>query len=275
MDFKEIANHLLNSVLLILQPSREGEKAEFRLTEIEFYLFSETHPDPYTHRSLEQKTENRFYFHKFGNGTFKAGTWKGLDLCFGRDSFFGVLIRSLTELKTGKIIEGPCLSVNRILSHFDFENVSDFVSKVFDGDLDFDVYDESKLMHLRKVTHLPHEVLFSGPRIGLSNKFPDYKDLPYRFCICRDKIKKNRKTLKAIETWISQQTLDPFSTRAKRSDPRRSFSPVPWSTRCTNRLKLLSIRASICVRQDDRKIFFSILFCFVLIRWYSPVKIFS
>jgi hypothetical protein len=200
MNFKELADHLLNSVVLIVQPSCKGPKAEFRLTEIEFYLFSETHPDPYTHRSLEQQTENRFYFHKFGNGTFKAGTWKGLDLCFGRDSFLGVLIRSLTEIQTDTIIEGPCLSVNRILNHFDCQNVSDFVSQVLDGNLDFDIYDESKPIHLRKVTHLPREVLFSGPRIGLSNKFPDFKDLPYRFCINRDRIKKKRKTLQAIET---------------------------------------------------------------------------
>ena len=201
MDFKELANRLLNSVVLILSDSETRSRAEFRFAEIEFYLFSESLPDPYTHRSSEQKCSNRFYFHKFGNGTYKAGTWKGLDLCFGSEnSHFGVLLRSLIDLQTDEIVEGPCLCVNKILSHFSCQRVNDFVTKVLDGDLDFDFYDETKPLHLRKVNHLGQEDLYHGPRIGLSNKWPEYKDLPYRYCILRDRIKKNKRSLSKVET---------------------------------------------------------------------------
>jgi hypothetical protein len=200
MNFKELANRLLNSVVLVISDSEKKSRVQFRFAEIEFYLFSESHPDPYTHQSADQKCYNRFYFHKFGNGTYKAGTWKGLDLCFGSyDTHFGVLIRSLIDLNTNELIEGPCLCVNKILSHFSCQGVKDFVTQILGGDLDFDFYDKTKPLHLRKVEHLDQEDLYHGPRIGLSNKWPDYKDLPYRYCILRDRIKKNKRSLIKVE----------------------------------------------------------------------------
>ena len=139
---------------------------------------------------------NRFYFHKFGNGTYKSGTWKGLDICLGNQgSFFGVLIRSIAEIGADRIIEGPCLSVNRILRHFSVGDVRTFVGQILEGKLDFDVYDDTKPIHLQRSLVLNREDIFSGPRIGLSDKWPEFKSRPYRFCIFRDKIKKNRKTL--------------------------------------------------------------------------------
>ena len=201
MNIPELAQELLNCVVLVLSDSRSGSQIEFRLTEIEFYLFSDSHPDPYTHRSPEQKLSNRFYFHKFANGTYKSGTWKGLDICFGSESsYFGVLIRSLVNTTTNQFIEGPCLSVNTILNHFSCKDVKELASKVFGEKLDFDIFDDRKPVHLRLVDHLKEEILFRGPRIGLSNKWPEYRDLPYRYCIFRDKIKKQKRDLKQVET---------------------------------------------------------------------------
>ena len=197
MSFKELAEDFLNQHILVLNESGTSSRTEFRLVEIEFYLFSETHPDPYTHRAQEQSTSNRFYFHKFRNGTYKSGTWKGLDICLGNEnSFFGVLIRSIAEIGAAdRIVEGPCLSVNRILGHFGSNDVRNFVGEVLRGKLDFDVYDESQPIHLEKSQDLKREAIFSGPRIGLSDKWPEFKSRPYRFCIFRDRIKKNRKSL--------------------------------------------------------------------------------
>jgi hypothetical protein len=145
MNIPELAQELLNRVVLVLSDSKSGSHIEFRLAEIEFYLFSDSHPDPYTHRSPEQKLSNRFYFHKFANGSYKAGTWKGLDICIGSESsHFGVLIRSLVNTATNQFIEGPCLSVNTIVNHFSCNDVREFVSKIFDDKLDFDIYDDSK-----------------------------------------------------------------------------------------------------------------------------------
>ena len=130
MNLKEVVNNFLNAQVLVLNLTDTSPKIEFRLTEIEFYLYSVTHPDPYTHRAEEQKYKNRFYFHKFSNGTFKSGTWKGLDICLGNgDSYFGALIRSITDIGTGRTIEGPCLTVNRILDHFGSGNVRDVIDQ--------------------------------------------------------------------------------------------------------------------------------------------------
>ena len=196
MNLKEVVNNFLNAQVLVLNLTDTSPKIEFRLTEIEFYLYSVTHPDPYTHRAEEQKYKNRFYFHKFSNGTFKSGTWKGLDICLGNgDSYFGALIRSITDIGTGRPIEGPCLTVNRILDHFGSGNVREFIDKVFGGKLDFDIYDESKPVHLRRSSGLQQETIFTGPRIGLSNKWPEFRDRHYRFCIYRDRLKKKKTSL--------------------------------------------------------------------------------
>ena len=57
-----------------------------------------------------------WYFHKKG-GTYKSGSFKGMDLACGdkdRDVFAGLLLRSVVDAD-GKLTEGPCLVVDKIL----------------------------------------------------------------------------------------------------------------------------------------------------------------
>lgn len=77
-------------------------------------------------------------------GKYKSGTYKGLDLTFGRpgSSVGGILIRSLmpvTVEKSGEtlivsgggkdsFIEGPCNSVNRILKETCDKDIKDLVA---------------------------------------------------------------------------------------------------------------------------------------------------
>ncbi len=58
-------------------------------------------------------------------------------------------------------------------------------------------------------------------------------------------LKQNKKI---EERWISLQILVHSLTKARLSGQKRSFSPEPSSTRCTNRLRHLSIQASIFAR---------------------------
>ena len=46
-----------------------------------------------------------------------------------------------------------------------------------------------------EVITLSKENIFKGPRIGLSDKYPDFKNALYRYLIYKDKIKKGRKSL--------------------------------------------------------------------------------
>merc|ERR1712193_214291 len=81
------------------------------LLEVEAYLNSKKHPDPFTHSSPSQKHGGCWYFHSKGK-SFNGGTYKGLDICIGfseeekaaEDSssggvaYGGFLIRSIAEL---------------------------------------------------------------------------------------------------------------------------------------------------------------------------------
>lgn len=130
-DFLEFANTLLNHCLLQL-PLTKSKKV-FRLCEIEFYLFNEeTHKDEYVHCSQDQMKWHKFYFHRHRSGTYKSGTYKGMDFTFGdqdAEVYFGVLVRSIMDLHSGQIIEGPCRSVNKILELYNCHDVKEFVSK--------------------------------------------------------------------------------------------------------------------------------------------------
>lgn len=48
--------------------------ALYEFVEVEAYLFSESHPDDFTHKDPAQKEHNWIYFHKSGK-SFKSGTY--------------------------------------------------------------------------------------------------------------------------------------------------------------------------------------------------------
>jgi hypothetical protein len=77
-SFDRIAEDLLKNYALLVN------NTEFRFTEIEFYYYSENHPDEYTHRHRRNAGEWRFHN-------------QGLDLTFKGDekSDGGILIRGL------------------------------------------------------------------------------------------------------------------------------------------------------------------------------------
>ena len=72
-------------------------KHEYRILEIEFYQFIEKlHPDTFTHCDDMQRECGKWYFHRSGK-SFRGGTYKGLDISFGRgkQGYGGVLLRSI------------------------------------------------------------------------------------------------------------------------------------------------------------------------------------
>ncbi|KAF8886942.1 hypothetical protein BD779DRAFT_541824 [Infundibulicybe gibba] len=78
--FTDIADELLKRSHLVF-----GEVA-FEFLEIEFYLNSGRHKDPFTHGNEEQGVTGRWYFHRAstsGTAGFRGGTRKGFDLTFG------------------------------------------------------------------------------------------------------------------------------------------------------------------------------------------------
>jgi hypothetical protein len=190
-EFESIADILLNQSHLMVN----GNK--YRLAEIEFYLRSNNHPDDYVHCDPDQLLFKKFYFHKFKTGTYKAGTFKGMDITLGdadSDTYFGILIRAIYDIKSKQMIEGPCNVVNKILSEYGFESIKEFTN----GEA-LDILDNDHQFVIKKTKNLPREDIFAGGRIGLSAKYPDYVKRSYRFVVKKDLIKKQKSGLVVIE----------------------------------------------------------------------------
>jgi hypothetical protein len=189
LKFAELADILLNQTLI------HASTKTYRICELEFYYCGEGHEDTYTHCSDEQQLNCKFYFHKYGNGTYKSGTYKGLDITLSPDNkaYFGVLIRSIQDQENGDFIEGPCRSVNTFLQQFDCPDVAAFMN---DRAPPLDIYDTNNGIY---ITHDTLEVrpMYKGPRIGLSDKYMNFRDVTYRYATSINSIKKNRKTFVA------------------------------------------------------------------------------
>lgn len=185
--FVQMADRLLNECYLLVN----GRK--YRLVEIEFYLNSPNHPDLYTHCNPDQLLMNTFYFHKYKTGTYKSGTYKGLDITFGsadENVYFGILIRSIQDMETDEIIDGPCNSVNRILREYDCSDVMEFTEGK-----NLDIFKNKRKFILVQTDDLDQEIVSMGPRIGLSEKYPDYQTRNYRFAIYKNRLKKKKTSL--------------------------------------------------------------------------------
>jgi hypothetical protein len=142
--FDTIADKLLNDVrpfrarLTFAQTELVTQGKRYRLTEIEFYLVGGVHDDVFTHQDKQQLTCCQWYFHRTGT-QYRSGNYKGLDITFGtpsglgyiyvtgKDCYGGILVRGIQDVSTGKLFDGPCLSVNQILSCNGVSEVTEIV----------------------------------------------------------------------------------------------------------------------------------------------------
>ena len=137
-----------------------------------------------------QKTVGKWYLHRLSaknNLSFKFGTLKGMDLSFGSEKFFGgILIRSIKNIKTGEYIEGPCLTVNKLLENKGCKECKELNLKTW-PDHDGDAFDlNCELAHLEFTSVLEKRALVTSPRVGLTlNKYDEEKEkyvmADYRF----------------------------------------------------------------------------------------------
>jgi 3-methyladenine DNA glycosylase Mpg len=186
---QQIAESLLNKYVLVV-----GEK-EYRICEVEFYVKNESHNDKYTHGDKNQKMFGKWYFHRYPNGAYKSGTYKGLDLTLGdKTTCFGILIRSIYDQETDTMIDGPCKSVNKILELNNCSDVNEYMANRKDP---LSVRSK-KNFHLKRKAQLDVEQVYKGPRIGLSDKYPEWQNVHYRFLIKKRLIKKGKSDLVEI-----------------------------------------------------------------------------
>lgn len=188
--FDILTSFLLKDIVLIIA----GE--EYSLEEIELYYYSNNHRDRYTHRSADQLQNSKWYFHKFKNGSYKGGTYKGLDITIGNgiDAYGGILLRSIMNINTNMFIQGPCKIVDHIIEQTENGSLQELINEMNDLDV-FNKKNEFYLKHNKKSGEKSSETIFSGPRVGLSLKFPKYLIKNYRFIKKPNKIVKYRNTI--------------------------------------------------------------------------------
>ncbi|MDC3952404.1 helix-turn-helix domain-containing protein [Polyangium jinanense] len=188
--FRRAAHVLLNHATLFIAGTPH------RLAEIEFYWYGPGHQDPFAHRDPIQVNAGVWYFHRQG-GTYKGGTYKGVDIAMGRkpDTYIGILIRSIVDPASGTLIEGSCTCVDHVLLRTGKESVAALAGS-FEGSID---------PRQGSPLYLAHEdprggaaEVFDSPRVGLTLKkgaTPERRAFlgrPYRFTTEPARTKKGR-----------------------------------------------------------------------------------
>jgi hypothetical protein len=175
--FAAVAERLLNGAEL----RARGES--YRLAEIEFYLYSVAHPDPYSHRDPLGFQLGRWYLHR-SHGAYRGGTFKGFDLTFGNGTACGgILIRSLVK-PDGTVISGPSLCVDQVLRALGVRTVAE-LDRAVAGHV---AWDTDNPLSLRQAGSVERRQDLCTPRVGLSlrrarqfGEMTRYLMRPYRF----------------------------------------------------------------------------------------------
>ncbi|MEO1273133.1 MAG: hypothetical protein AAFX99_34030 [Myxococcota bacterium] len=178
--FTTIADALLNHTVFMV-----GERRH-RLLEIEFYYNGDTHADPFAHSDPMQQSCARWYFHR-DEGTYRGGSFKGLDISFGPEGMFGgILIRTIAALDDGTIINGCSLSVDHMLATTGTSTVAE-LDGIVDGR---SVVQTDSPLHLVADDTLDSTQVWATGRVGLTLKrmyanptMPEFIMKPYRFLI--------------------------------------------------------------------------------------------
>eukprot|EP00698_Gefionella_okellyi_P004650 TRINITY_DN14256_c0_g1_i1.p1 TRINITY_DN14256_c0_g1~~TRINITY_DN14256_c0_g1_i1.p1 ORF type:complete len:355 (+),score=63.85 TRINITY_DN14256_c0_g1_i1:38-1066(+) len=116
--FTRLGTELGSWQMRIQRPSPDGSlvNCTWRLAEVELYVHSKDHADPYVHRHAIQATSKRWYFHR--PAAAKIGfTLKGMDISVGAwyGGHGGLLIRAL-RASDGTMIDGPSKVVDAVLT---------------------------------------------------------------------------------------------------------------------------------------------------------------
>jgi hypothetical protein len=198
LDTSKITSELITDISRILLQNYviSVNNSKFQICEIEFYINTESHPDTYTHGDILQKTFGKIYFHRMNGKSYKGGTFKGMDLVLGnKDMYFGILIRSMYDIDNKKMVSGPCNCVNTILALNNCDNISEFMKSRQEP---LDAVSDIGLRFMKSNIVFKDEI-YSGTRIGLSDKYPEWKNKLYRFVSKISLIKKEKKKLIILE----------------------------------------------------------------------------
>lgn len=183
--FKKLAHIILNRCTLYVNNS------EFKIEEIEFYYKSKDHNDTCVHGVDDQLNNGTWYLHKYKNGSYKNGTWKGIDLTFGNrkeNIYGGILLRTISS--NNNTISGSCNVVNNIMTKLNVDTVNEFGNIVAGKD----ALDKKTKLYIKK-NRDDDDKIYCGIRVGLSFNDLKYTFSEYRFLTNVRDIVKYRNTV--------------------------------------------------------------------------------
>jgi hypothetical protein len=163
---------------------------DHRIAEGEFYLYSSDHLDEFTHKDDQQSNPKHFYFHRFKNGTYKNGTFKGMDITFGfktksDDNFIvygGFLIRALVD-PNNNYIDGPCKVVDLILKLNKMDSVKSLLQENKCEQLSI-IGSKNLCLEYKKDVANELDQIFKSIRVGLyNNKLLNWWAKDYRYLL--------------------------------------------------------------------------------------------
>ena len=145
------------------------KEKQYNICELEYYYKNQSdHQDPYVHSDCLQLESDTFYFHRINGKGYKEGTFKGVDITFGskcNSEYGGLLIRTIKNIESGKIVEGPCLVVQEILKAFDLVKVRNYVTSKDN----MNIYNKDNQVWIEHIKRYSSSINYS-PRVGLKFK---------------------------------------------------------------------------------------------------------
>lgn len=214
--FAEISDLLLNKTEFVVAG------IPHRFTEIEYYYFGGEHKDPFAHCDPLQQTTAKWYFHR-ESGSYRGGSFKGLDISFGSEGMFGgILIRTIED-PDGNEINGCSLCVDHLLKTTGHAKVADLDGEVAERL----IWDESSPIHIRHNDALTAKEIIPTARVGLTLKrMGKHPDMPafimrnYRYLTIPE-IKKGK-----VHTIIAyhKQGLSAEEIKQKTRSPQRTIN---------------------------------------------------
>jgi len=99
----------------------------------------------------------------------------------------------VVDVDQDMLIEGPCRTVNAILEAFNCHDVASLAEQI-DITRNFLIKD-----HLYVDMEIRNDRIFHAPRIGLSDKYPEFRGLKYRFTTLPTKLKKQKRSFEPVQ----------------------------------------------------------------------------
>jgi hypothetical protein len=260
---RKLIHQILHRTALVRTHSSGAAMKLYRIVELEYYYSSPDHPDPYVHLDPHQSHWMCWYFHRQNGKSYKGGTYKGLDISIGDigspiDSTGesegatakgrkkraagagGLLIRSILNIETGEVIQGPCKVVNELLLNSSSSSspltVHELVtelqnSALLDANvLPVPIASQDRLTFQRIKSN--GQKILCSPRVGLTFRRvtpllgKEYLMAPYRYTYAQIDFKANKSllTILGLNLNLNKRSTQRQQKSSKSSSFLKSFS---------------------------------------------------